>query len=130
MIPLISPDVQTLVDAAYAGNTALVTMTNALDLVVYPAGASQFLLHDGSRATCQAAPGSVTLTFASAARPVRFRILQGQRPTSVTVNDLALAERAELDAAEAGWAQTGDFITVKFSHPGGTSRVGLQADAK
>ena len=130
IIPLISPDVQTLVDSAYAGNTSLVTMTNALDLVVYPAGASQFALYDGSRASCEASPGSVNLTFTSAARPLRLRILQAQRPTSVTVNDLALAERADLDAAEAGWAQTGDFITVKFPHPGGTSRVGLQADEK
>ena len=129
IIPLISPDVQTLVDAAYAGSTSLVTMTGALELAVYPAGASQFTLYDGTRVSCQAGSGTVNLTFTSAARPVRFRILLGHRPTSVTVNDLALAERADLDAAEAGWAQTGDFIMVKFPHPGGTSRVGLQGGA-
>ncbi len=129
IIPFISPDVQTLVDAAYTGSTPLITMTSALELAVYPSGTSQFALYDGTRVSCQAAAGAVNLTFTSVARPVRFRILQGRRPTSVTVNDLALAERADLDAAEAGWAQTGDFITVKFPHPGGTSRVGLQGGA-
>ncbi|MGZ6057971.1 MAG: TIM-barrel domain-containing protein [Myxococcaceae bacterium] len=129
IIPLISPEVQTLVDAVYAGNTSLVTMTNALELAVYPAGASQFALYDGTRVSCEASPGTVNLTFTSAARPVRFRVLRGHRPISVTVNDLALAERSDLDAAEAGWAQTGGFITVKFPHPGGTSRVGLEGEA-
>jgi len=104
-------------------------MTSALEVAVYPAGASQFVLYDGTRVTSQASSGTVDLTFTSRARPVRFRILQGHRPTSVTVNGQALAERADLDAAEAGWAQTGAFITVKFPHPGGTSRVGLQGQA-
>ena len=130
IIPLISPDVQTLVDSTYVGSTSLVTMTNALELAVYPAGASQFALYDGTRVSCQDASGTINLTFTSAARPVRFRILQAHRPSSVTVNDLTLAERANLDASEAGWAQTGDFITVNFPHPGGTSRVGLQVEVK
>lgn len=126
IIPLISPDVQTLVHAGYADNPSLVTMTSDLDIVVYPSGASQFALYDGTRVSCQAASGAVTLTFTSAARPVRFRILQGYRPALVTLNGVALAERVDLDTAESGWARTGDFITVKFPHPGGTSRVGLQ----
>jgi hypothetical protein len=126
IIPLISSDVETLVDAPYTGTTSLVTMTSALELLVYPARASQFALYDGTRVSCQAASGSLSLTFVSTARPVRFRILQGHRPSSVTVNGVVLPERANLEAVAAGWAQTGDFITVKFPHPGGTSRVGLR----
>jgi alpha-D-xyloside xylohydrolase len=126
IVPLISSDVQTLVDAAYTGTTSLVTMTSALEFMVYPAGVSQFALYDGSRVTCQAAPGSVSMTFVSTTRPVRFRILQGHRPSSVTLNGVILPERANLDAVAAGWAQTGDFITVKFPHKGGTSRLAFR----
>ena len=100
-------------------------MTTALDFMVYPAGASQFSLYDGSSVSCQASSGSIGLTLVSTARRVRFRILQGHRPSSVTLNGLVLPERTNLDAVSSGWAQTGDFITVKFSHPGGTSRVNL-----
>jgi alpha-D-xyloside xylohydrolase len=125
ILPLISPDVQTLVDASYTGPTSLVLMTTALDFMVYPAGASQFSLYDGSSVSCQASSGSIGLTLVSTARRVRFRILQGHRPSSVTLNGLVLPERTNLDAVSSGWAQTGDFITVKFSHPGGTSRVNL-----
>src|SRR5262249_1414639 len=121
ILPLISPDVQTLVDADYTGPTSLVMMTTALDFMVYPAATSQFSVYDGTSAGCRASSGSISLTLVSAARPVRFRILQGHRPSSVTVNGLVLPERANLDAVSSGWAQFGDFINVKFSHPGGTS---------
>ena len=66
------------------------------------------------------------MTFVSTTRPVRFRILQGHRPSSVTLNGVILPERANLDAVAAGWAQTGDFITVKFPHKGGTSRLAFR----
>src|SRR5262249_19174095 len=126
IIPLISPDVQTLVDAAYTGSTLLVMMTTALDFTVYPAGWSQFTLYDGARVSCQATPRSIGLALVSTARPVRFRILQDHRPASVILNGLVLPERANLDGVSLGWAQTGGFTVVKFPHPGGTSRVFLQ----
>jgi alpha-glucosidase (family GH31 glycosyl hydrolase) len=129
IIPLISPDVQTLVDPAYTGASSLTMATTALDFAVYPAVASQFTLHDGTRVTCQVAAASVSLTLVSTGRKVRFRILQAHRPFSVTLNGLVLPERAELDRVEAGWAQDGEFIVVKFPHPGGTSRVALELKA-
>ncbi len=126
IIPLISPDVQTLVDASYTGRTSLALMTSALELAVYPKGASQFTLYDGTRVNCQAVSGAVNIIFSSTARQVRFRILQGHRPSSVSVNGVVLPERANLDAGSAGWAHSGDFTIVKFPHPGGSSRLGIQ----
>ena len=125
IIPLISPDVQTLVDAAYTGTSSLRMATTALDFAVYPATASQFTVHDGTRVICQVTPASISLTLVSTARPVRFRILQAHRPSSVTLNGQVLPERADLDRVSTGWAQDGAFVVVKFSHPGGTSRVGF-----
>src|SRR5262249_54970309 len=59
IIPLVSPQVQTLVDANYAGASSLTMTTNALDFAVYPAATSQFTVHDGTRVSCQTTPTSI-----------------------------------------------------------------------
>jgi alpha-D-xyloside xylohydrolase len=131
ILPLIlGEQVQTLCDANYVNNPAVKTWEGGLEIRVFPAGASQFDIFDGTVIQSNQASGSTTITIDSpTARPVLLRIL-APPPASVQLAGTVLqriAAQKDFDAASAGWfvdAPAG-FILVKFALPTGTTKVAL-----
>ena len=130
IVPLIlGEDVETLCDANYVNNVGVKTFEGGLEIRVYPEGASQLTLYDGSQIRSDTASGVVVTFTAVKAQPVRLRIL-ALRPAGVQVNGAALPEITAPDAfnsASAAWrvdAALG-FVVVKFPHNGGETRISL-----
>ena len=69
IVPLVlGDDVQTLCDTNYVNNAAIRTWDGGLEIRVYPAGASQFTIFDGTDIQCNQVAASVTVTVGSADR--------------------------------------------------------------
>jgi alpha-D-xyloside xylohydrolase len=131
IVPLVlGEDVQTLCDANYVNNAALKTWDGGLEIRLYPAGASQFTIFDGTAIQSDQSAAAVTVTITSpSARPVLLRIL-APRPAAVRLDGTVLPEivsQSSFNAASKGWqfdAVTG-FVLVKFPQPGNTTTVTL-----
>jgi len=130
-VPLILGDqVETLCDANYVNNPALKTWNGGLEILVYPAGTSQFTLFDGTAIQSEQMAGSVSMTITSASpRPMLLRIL-APRPAAVELDGTAVPEidsTSAFDAASEGWqfdAALG-FVLVKFQQAIGTTTITL-----
>jgi alpha-D-xyloside xylohydrolase len=127
---LLGEDVQTLCDANYVNHPGIKTWDGGLEVRIYPAGTAQFTLFEGTNIQSDqgAAAASVTIT-SSTARPVLLRVL-APKPVAVRRDGAALAEvdaPAAFEAAGEGWRfdATPGFVLVKFSHPGGATRITL-----
>jgi alpha-D-xyloside xylohydrolase len=124
---LLRDDVQTLCDANYVNNPNVRTADDGVRFLVYPSGASHFVIYDGTEVACQEAGAGRVVTLTSAPRAVACQVLQPE-PAGVTRDGVALtrfATAAELEAALAGWwfDAAGGFLHVKFQHIGGQTRV-------
>ena len=131
IVPLIlGEDVQTLCDANYVNNPAIKTWDGGLEIRIYPAGTSQFTVFDGTDIRSDEGAGATSVTINSPTpRPVLLRIL-APKPAAVLRDGTALAEAASeaaFEAASTAWRFDGTpgFVLVKFSLPGGTTRITL-----
>ena len=113
-------DVRTLCDAAYVNDPQVSTDDGGLLVAVYPAGASDFTVFDGTRVQAQGAAPSGTVTITSTRRPMTLRILAAE-PAGVSHNGAPLPRQP----AAAGWGydQATGFIEVSFTHSGGTESI-------
>jgi alpha-D-xyloside xylohydrolase len=132
IIPMISTNVQTLCEAGYVSNPTIITMTNALEFLVYPTTNSSFAVYDGTSLNVQSNGTVVTATMMSVARPMLMRFLAAQ-PFGVERDGVPLAKftnAADFAASSFGWfSDSGGFVNVKFSHVGGTTAIRFGPDS-
>jgi alpha-D-xyloside xylohydrolase len=129
IIPMLLTEPQTLCEADYVNNPAIITPDAGLLVLVYPGGASTFSLFDRTQIACQMAGQQLTITLTSAPRPLLLRILMAP-PAQVTRDGTIvpnLPAPPSFDAAQTGWQPDGStgFILVKFQHAGGATTVVL-----
>ena len=127
IVPTLLTDVQTLCDANYVNNPNVKSPDNGLHFLIYPGGASQFAVYDGTQIRCDVVGGSSTVTLSSVARPILLQIL-GDAPAAIQRDGAALNKLATLEqfnAADTGWRVNTQarFIFIKLKHPGGTAKV-------
>jgi alpha-D-xyloside xylohydrolase len=131
IVPLIlGDDVQTLCDANYVNNSAIVTWADGLDVRIYPSGSSRFTIFDGTDIQFDSGARGKSVTVNSAtARPILLRILS-PKPAEIRRDGAAVTEfaaQAPFDAAPEGWqfdAARG-VVLIKFNHPSGTTGLTL-----
>jgi hypothetical protein len=97
--------------------------------LLYPAGASQFTVYDGTNIQCQAGGGKLTVTISSVARAVILQLLADE-PAAVERDGTALARlatTAQFDAAVTGWRADAQarLVSIKFQHTGGVTKIDL-----
>ncbi len=133
VVPMISTNVQTIVDAAYAANPNLTTMTSALEFMIFPTTNSSFTVYDGTSLQCQSNGTVIAATLNSVARPVLLRFFTGQ-PFGVERDGVQLqsyTNATDFAAATLGWyydAPSG-FVQVKFNHTGGATTIMFGPDS-
>lgn len=129
IVPMLLTDVQTLCDSNYVNNPNISTPDSGLQFLIYPAGASQFTVYDGTNIQCQAVGGKLTVTLSSVARTVILRLLADE-PTTVVREGTALAKlatTAQFEAAVTGWRADAQarLVFIKFQHAGGVTKINL-----
>ncbi len=127
IVPMLPDGVQTLCDANFVNNPAVATWDGSLNFLVYPADASRFTVYDGTQVVCQSAGGVTEVTLTSVPRAITLKVL-APRPSGVKrdgTDQVSRPSLVALDAADTGWFfdAASRFVLVKFSHPGGTTRV-------
>jgi len=128
IIPMISTNVLSLCNAAYVGNSNLMTWDGSLQFLIYPATNSSFTVYDGTRLQCQTRSAVTTLLLLSRPRSVMMKIFSAQ-PVRVECDGASLTQfKNGTDFAQAarGWFYDGQFAQIKFTHIGGSSRIVLQ----
>jgi alpha-D-xyloside xylohydrolase len=131
IVPLLGEDVDTLCDAAYVENDAIVTPTGSLELLAYPSAPGERTLYDGTKVAAEPTVAGVAIHAASAPRRLRLRVRMASAPTSVTRDGAALpavADAGELDAARAGYYQEPGYTVVAFQHGGGATKIVLSTE--
>jgi alpha-glucosidase (family GH31 glycosyl hydrolase) len=129
VIPMLLSETDSLCDANYVNNAAVKTANDDLQVLIYPAGNSGFVVHDGTNVQSRADAGGTVIAVSSTARRFELQVLANP-PAAVKRDGAALplfASAPEFDAAASGWrvdAQTG-IIFVKFQHSGGNTTVDL-----
>lgn len=112
IIPMISTNVQTLVDAAYAGNPNLVTMTSALEFLIYPTTNSSFTVYDDTSLNVQSNGTVITGNLISSSRPITMRFRGGP------------AAGVERDGVRlTTFTNVNGFVHVTFDHTGGATQI-------
>jgi alpha-D-xyloside xylohydrolase len=129
IVPMLLTDAQTLCDANYVNNPNIKTPDNGLQFLIYPGGASQFTVYDGTEIQCEAGGGKLTVTLSSVARPVVLQLLADE-PASVVRDGTALAKLTmleEFDAAGTGWRADPQarLVFIKVQHAGGVTKIDL-----
>jgi len=130
ILPLIlGEDTESLCDTNYVNNPAVKTFEGGLEIRIYPEGASQLILYDGSEIRSDTAPSASVTFTAVRAQPILVRILAA-RPASVQRNGAPLPEiagQAAFDAAGTAWRfdEATRFVLVKFAHGGGETKISL-----
>ena len=132
IIPMISTNVQTLCDASYVSNPAIMTMDDSLQFLVYPTTNSSFTVYDGTTLSCQSNGTVITATLNSNPRPILLRFFAAQ-PFGVERDGVRLPQRSdstEFDANDRGWFSDSDgFVNVKFNHMGGVTQIAFGPDS-
>ena len=129
IVPTLLADAQTLCSADYVNNPGVKTAGSGLRFLIYPGGASRFVVFDGTVVECESVAGNTVITLSSEARAVAFEVL-ADSPGAITRDGVAIpqfATAAELAAADTGWhaeAQT-RRVFIKFSHRGGGTTLRL-----
>jgi alpha-D-xyloside xylohydrolase len=129
IIPMLVTEVQTLCDANYVNNPNIRTPDSGLQFLIYPGGASQFTVYDGTDIRCEVGGGHLTVTLSSIPRPVMLQLLVGG--SARVVRDGAtlpsLATAAQFDATDTGWHadEQAGLVLIKFQHTGGITKVTL-----
>ena len=122
-------DVQTLCDSNYVNNDATKTPDSGLLFLIYPGGASQLSVYDGTVIQCDPSAAHLTVVLSSVPRSVMMQILVGE-PAKV-LRDGAILPKfttlAQFDAVDTGWRfdPQAKLVFVKFPHVGGTTKVDL-----
>jgi hypothetical protein len=125
IIPMISTNVLSLCDAAYVGNSGIVTWDGSLQFLVYPATNSSVTVYDGTCLHCQTTGSDLTLSLSSEPRLVTLKILSHE-PSRVERDGVTLARFAGTagpTGAEPGWQYVAPFVLVKFKGTGGSDRI-------
>ncbi|MDQ3621177.1 MAG: hypothetical protein M3463_01610 [Verrucomicrobiota bacterium] len=122
-----APD--TLCDANYVNNPAVRAPDDGMLFLVFPKANTEFIVFDGTTATCQVNGTATEFALNSVARPIVVRIFGG-RPNNVSRDGTGLPEHSTLgnfNAAATGWFHDapGRFTLAKFAHSGGSTRLGL-----
>jgi alpha-D-xyloside xylohydrolase len=129
VIPMLLSETDSLCDANYVNNPAVKTANQDLLFLIYPAGNSGFVVHDGTDIQSRADAAGTMITVSSTARRFELHVL-GSSTAAVKRDGAALPllpSVPEFDAAASGWrvdAQTG-MIFVKFQHSGGNTTIDL-----
>ena len=123
-------DVETLCDATYVSNPAVKTWDSSLDVSIYPAGVSQFVMFDGTDIVCTEGAGPISIRVTSPTpRAIVLRV-RAPRPAAVRRDGTLLVEAASaalFAAATSAWrfdAVLG-VVLVKFGHSGGAVTITL-----
>jgi len=128
IVPLLPENVQTLCEANYVNNGAIVAAKQDLTFLIYPGSdMSQFMVYDQTEIRCHLSGAARLIMLNSIARPVVLQV-SGAEPSEVTVNGPSLQKRstaAEFDASTTGWRfdPASRFVFIKFPHVGGLADV-------
>ena len=133
VVPMISTNVQTLVESAYAANPNLTTMGNALEFMIFPTTNSSFTVYDGTSLQCTSNGTVIAATLNSSARSVLLRFFTGQ-PFGVERDGVRLSQYLDATsfaAASLGWYydSPSGFVQVKLNHTGGATTVMFGPDS-
>jgi alpha-D-xyloside xylohydrolase len=132
VIPMISTNVQTLLDTSYTSNPNLVLPGAGLQFLVYPTTNSSFTVYDGTSLTCQSNGTVITATLDSNPRPVSMRFLVSQ-PFGVEYNGVRMHQftnATDCAASSLGWYYDGaGFLNVAFNHTGGAAVITFAPDS-
>ncbi len=132
LIPMLPNAVDTLCDAAYVGNTNIVTWDDgALAFWVYPGTNTSFTLYDGTAAACASNGTIVTLALTAAPRPIAWQVLAAE-PFSVERDGVALprfTHAADLAQARHGWRYEAPFVHIEITHAGGDTEIAFGPDS-
>jgi alpha-D-xyloside xylohydrolase len=132
VIPMISTNVQTLLDTSYTSNPNLILPGNALQFLIYPTTNSSFTVYDGTSLNCQSNGTVVTASLSSNPRPVSMRFFVSQ-PFGVEYDGVRMPQFTNATAyagASIGWYyDSGGFLNVQFSHTGGTGLITFGPDS-
>ena len=131
-IPMISTNVQTLLDSSYTSNANLVVPGNALQFLIYPTTNSSFTVYDGTSLTCQSNGTVVAATLLANPRPMLLRFFAPQ-PFGVERDGVRLPQltnATDFAASGLGWFyDSGGFLNVKFNHLGGATQIAFAPDS-
>jgi alpha-glucosidase (family GH31 glycosyl hydrolase) len=124
IVPMLLNDARTLCDANYVNDAQVKTMDGGLLVQIYPGGASDFTVFDGTRVHCQGDAASGTVTVSSTPRAMRLRIL-GSEPNEVRRDGAVVVRQAPPAPGPGAWQYDAGagFIDVSFAHGGGTTTI-------
>ena len=132
VIPMISTNVQTMLDASYTSNPNLITPGNSLQFLIYPTTNSSFTVYDGTSLSCQSNGTVISATLFANPRPMLLRFFAAQ-PFGVERDGVRLPQMTnatDFAAASLGWFYDGaGFVNVKFSHMGGSTTIAFAPDS-
>ena len=131
-IPMISTNVQTLLDSSYSSNPNLIVPGLSLQFLIYPTTNSSFTVYDGTSLSCHSNGTVIVATLNSASRPMLLRFFTAQ-PFGVEHDGVRLPQftnTADFVGASLGWFydSTG-FVNVKFNHGGGSTQIAFGPDS-
>ena len=119
VIPMISTNVQTLLDTSYSSNPNLVLPGAGLQFLVYPTTNSSFTVYDGTSVNCQSNGTVVTASLNSNPRPISMRFFVSQ-PFGVEYNGVRMTQfsnTTDYAATSFGWYyDSSGFLNVTFNH--------------
>jgi hypothetical protein len=124
IVPMLLTEVQTLCDANYVNTPAIKSLDDGLRFLIYPAGTTQFTVHDGTTVTCVTSAAGTEVTLSSIARPIVLKVL-GNEPAAVTLDGAPLAKLSAsvFATAASGWLFDSGFVLIKIQHTGGSGRI-------
>jgi alpha-D-xyloside xylohydrolase len=132
VIPMISTNVQTLLDTSYTSNPNLILPGAGLQFFIYPTTNSSFTVYDGTSLTCQSNGTVIAATLNSNPRSISMRFFVAQ-PFGVEYNGVRMPQLTNATAYAAtniGWYyDSGGFLNVQFNHTGGTAQITFGPDS-
>jgi len=133
VIPMISTNVQTLLDTNYTSNPGLVLPGTALQFLIYPTTNSSFTVYDGTSLNCQSNGTVVTATLSSNPRSISMRFFTAQ-PFGVEYNGVRMPQFTNATdyatTTSLGWYyDTNNFLNVTFNHTGGVAEITFGPDS-
>ncbi|HMP91170.1 MAG TPA: glycoside hydrolase family 31 protein [Kiritimatiellia bacterium] len=133
IIPMISDETGTLLDASYMGHTNIPSMSNEMIFRIYPGESSSFTVYDGTYIEAQTNQTVVSVELTSATRPIRLVALANE-PFSVERNGVRMNRHeslAQLDATGSGWwyDDAGTYVHIREENFSGTHRYDFGPDS-
>jgi alpha-D-xyloside xylohydrolase len=130
IVPMLLTQVDTLCDADYVNNPAILSLDSSLLVLIYPEGQSSFTLFDGDAINCAIATAGTTVTVSAQPRTIQLQVHTAAAPQSVRRDNVQLTQAttpAAFDAATNVWRfdPPSQAALVKFNHTGGTTTIQL-----